>query len=76
MIKTSLKLNIVIEPAEEGGFIAYIEEMPNVLTQGETLEEVKENLVDALQMVLEVQRELSQKKAYNKDVLREELIFS
>ncbi len=75
MIRAKLKLTAVIEPAEEGGYIAFMEEMPNVCTQGETLEEVKENLVDALEMVLDVQREISQKKEYSADVIRETLVF-
>ena len=76
MIKAKLKLTAVIEPAEEGGYTAFMEEMPNVCTQGETLEEVKENLVDALEMVLEVQREISRKKEYGAGVIREPLVFS
>lgn len=54
-MQTSIKFNIIIEPAEEGGYMAFIEEMPNVCTQGETLEEVKENLMDALEMVQKAQ---------------------
>lgn len=72
-MQTSIKFNIIIEPAEEGGYMAFIEEMPNVCTQGETLEEVKENLKDALDMVLEAQRELSRRKGYHQNVIREEL---
>ena len=72
-MKTRMKLNIIIEPAEEGGYMAFIEEMPNVCTQGETLDEVKENLKDALEMVLEAQRELSRRKGYHQNVIREEL---
>ena len=60
-MKAKMKLNAIIEPAEEGGYMAFIEEMPNVCTQGETLEEVKENLMDALELVLDAQRELNSK---------------
>lgn len=72
-MKTKMKLSLIIEPAEEGGYMAFIEEMPNVCTQGETLDEVKENLKDALDMVLEAQRELSRRKGYHQNVIREEL---
>ncbi|MCC6725893.1 MAG: type II toxin-antitoxin system HicB family antitoxin [Saprospiraceae bacterium] len=68
-----MKLNIIIEPSEEGGYMAFIEEMPNVCTQGETLEEVKENLMDALDMVLDAQREMSRSKGYHENAIREEL---
>jgi predicted RNase H-like HicB family nuclease len=74
-MKAKLKLNAIIEPVEEGGYFAFIEELPNVCTQGETLEEVKENLKDALEMTLEAQRDLSRKKGYNQNVIREELML-
>jgi len=38
--------------------LAWIEEVPGVNTQGRTLKEVKENLKDALLLVLETNREL------------------
>lgn len=45
----------------DGGFAAYVEEIPGVNTQGETLEEAKSNLKEALMMVLETNKILSQK---------------
>jgi predicted RNase H-like HicB family nuclease len=48
-----LKLTAVIIEAEEGGYVAYLEELQGVATQGETLEEVEENLYDALELYLE-----------------------
>ena len=39
---------------------AWVEEIPGVHTQGDTLEEARENLKDALRMVLEANRELSE----------------
>ena len=62
-MKTNLKLSAVFEPAEEGGFVAYIEEIPGVHSQGETLEEAKANLLDALTLMVEVRREQAQRKA-------------
>ncbi len=40
-------------------YIGYIEEIPGVNTQGATISEVKTNLQEALEMVLEVSRELA-----------------
>lgn len=57
----SMKLTGVFEPAEEGGYTCFVEEMPAAISQGETLEEAKANLVDALKLVLECQRELARK---------------
>ena len=56
-----MKLTAVYEPAKEGGYTCFVEEIPAAISQGETLEEAKENLRDALQMVLVCQRELAEK---------------
>ncbi|MBC8243403.1 MAG: type II toxin-antitoxin system HicB family antitoxin [Verrucomicrobia bacterium] len=43
----------VIEPAEEGGYCAYCPEVPGANGQGETAEEAKANLAEAIQLILE-----------------------
>lgn len=43
--------------SEGGGYWAFVEEVPGAITQGETLEEVRENLQDAVSLMLEYQRE-------------------
>ncbi|MCD4736331.1 MAG: type II toxin-antitoxin system HicB family antitoxin [Bacteroidales bacterium] len=55
-MKTKMKLTAVFSQEEDGGYIAYIEEMPGVNTVGDTLEEAKSNLLEALTMVMEVRR--------------------
>jgi predicted RNase H-like HicB family nuclease len=47
----------VFEPAEEGGYVAFVEEVPGAISQGETLDEARENLREALALMLEVNRE-------------------
>jgi len=56
-----VKLTAVFEPAKEGGYTCFVEEIPAAISQGETLEEAKANLRDALQLVLDCQRELAEK---------------
>jgi hypothetical protein len=46
-----LKLTAVFEPAPEGGFTSHFEELPEVFSQGETVEEAKANLLDALTLI-------------------------
>ncbi len=41
------------------GYIAFVEELPGANTQGETLQEARSNLKEAIAMVLEANRELS-----------------
>jgi len=51
------KFTVVLEPAEEGGFIAKCVELP-VATQGETREEALKNIKEAIEGYLEVKAEL------------------
>ncbi len=53
-----MKLTAVFEPAKEGGYTCFVEELPAAISQGDTLEEAKSNLADALALVLQYQREL------------------
>lgn len=50
---TELKFTAIYEEAEEGGYIAYVAELPGANTQGETLEEARENLKEAVSLLLE-----------------------
>ena len=54
---TELTLTAIYEEATEGGFIGYVAELPGANTQGETLEEARENLSEAIQLILEANRE-------------------
>ena len=54
-------------------WIGYVEELPGANTQGKTLEEARENLREAVIMVIEANRELSQQESEGKEVVREHL---
>jgi predicted RNase H-like HicB family nuclease len=49
---TELTLTAIFEEAEEGGYIGYVAELPGANTQGETVEETRENLMDAIELIL------------------------
>ena len=53
------------------GYIGFVEELPGANTQGATLEEARENLKDAVALVLEANRELAEKSLAGKSVVRE-----
>lgn len=65
----------VFEEAEEGGYIGYVEELPGANTQGETLEETRENLQEAITMVLEANRMLAEEALQDRQVIREPLVL-
>lgn len=54
-----MSFTAVYEPAAEGGFTCWVEEIPAAISEGETIEEAESNLMEALKLVLECQRELS-----------------
>lgn len=54
-------------------WIGYVEELPGANTQGATLDEVRENLKEAVQLVLEANRDLARRNAEGKNVIRETL---
>jgi predicted RNase H-like HicB family nuclease len=53
------------------GYIGYVEELPGANTQGSTLEEAKKNLIEAIQLVLEANRQLSEDEITGKDTIKE-----
>jgi predicted RNase H-like HicB family nuclease len=55
------------------GYIAFLEELPGANTQGATLEEARENLREAAQLVLQANRELAREEAGEEEVIREPL---
>ena len=57
------------------GFIGFVEELPGANTQGETLEEARANLNEAVAMVLDANRALSEESLDGGEVIRETLIF-
>ena len=71
----AMKLTAVFEPAQEGGYTCFVEEVPTAISQGETLGEAKANLLDALKLVLECQRELAEKEL-SPNALREPFEFA
>ncbi|MBM3436010.1 MAG: type II toxin-antitoxin system HicB family antitoxin [Bacteroidetes bacterium] len=68
-----MKLTAIIERSDDCWYVGQIEEYPAAITQGKTVHEVKESLVDALMLLFETNRELTEKQYANKEVIREEL---
>ncbi len=50
---------LILKEAEEGGFIGIVPEIPGAFTQGETEEEVRQNIRDAIQILQETRMELA-----------------
>lgn len=48
-----MKLTAIIEKSEDGWFLGQIEELPAALSQGKTIDELKENLIEAIRLLME-----------------------
>jgi predicted RNase H-like HicB family nuclease len=57
------------------GYIAFVEELPGANTQGDTLEEARENLQEAVALVLEANRELAEKSLAGQQVTKEPFVL-
>lgn len=65
-----MQMTAVFMRAPEG-YVDFVQELPGASTQGETLEEARENLKEAVRMVLEANRELAERSLVGKAVSRE-----
>ena len=73
---TELTLTAIFEEAEEGGYIGYVAELPGANTQGDSLEETRENLNEAIQLVLNSNREEFEKNfSSSAKVTREKFVL-
>lgn len=70
MLEENMHLTAVYMQVPEG-YIAFVEELPGANTQGDTLEEARENLREAVELVLEANRELAEKSLTGRLVTRE-----
>ncbi len=66
----NLKLTTVFRKVPEG-YVAFVEELPGANTQGATLEEARENIKEAIELVLEANRILAEEELDEQDLIRE-----
>jgi predicted RNase H-like HicB family nuclease len=69
-----LKLTKIFQKVPEG-YIGFVEELPVANTQGETLEETRSNLEEAIELVLEANRILAEEQLQGQEVIRESVTF-
>lgn len=70
----NIRLTAVFQKVPEG-YIGYVEELPGANTQGSTLEETRENLKEAIELVLEANRQLAEENLNGADIIREQLLL-
>ena len=71
----TVSLTAVFQKVPEG-YIGYVEELPGANTQGNTLEEARENLKEAVELVLDANRQLAEEAINGEDVIREPFLLN
>jgi predicted RNase H-like HicB family nuclease len=68
-----MKLTAVFEKVGDW-WLGYVEELPGANTQGKTIDEVRENLREAVQLIIEANRELLLQQIEGHEIIREPLM--
>ncbi len=66
------KFTAVFEKSDDW-WIAFVEELPGANTQGETLDEARENLKEAIQLTIAANREIARRQSAGKKIVREKM---
>jgi len=48
-----MRLKVVLEPSDEGGYTVYVPSLPGCISEGETVEEALKNIREAIELYLE-----------------------
>ena len=68
-----MKLTAIIERTDDGWFVGQLEQLPEVVSQGRTHDELMVNLTDALEQVLLARQQLAEQEFAGRSVTRAEL---
>ncbi len=67
------KFTVLIEKKGDW-WIGFVEELPGANTQGRSESEIRENLKEAIKLVINANREIARRETKGKTVIREEII--
>jgi predicted RNase H-like HicB family nuclease len=57
----NMKLRVILEPSDEGGYTVYVPSLPGCISEGENVDEVLANIQEAIELYLEpVENEFSE----------------
>ena len=48
-----MKLQIILEPSDEGGYTVYVPALPGCISEGDNVDEAMENIQEAIELYLE-----------------------
>ena len=71
--KHIMEYTVILEKMDNGQWFCQCEQVPEAVTQGATIEEAKENIKDAIEMVLAAKKELTRKQFIGRRILRRKI---
>ena len=48
-----MKVKVALEKSEEGGYTVYVPSLPGCISEGDTIEEAVDNIIEAIELYLE-----------------------
>ena len=66
-----MNIKVIVHEAEEGGYWGEVLELPGCVSQGETIDEFRDNIREALEAVLESESEAPHIEMYTETILAE-----
>ena len=63
----------IIEQSEDGWYVGQVQEIPEAISQGRTIEELTQNLLDALEMVIDYHREQTNNLYKGRKIIKQKL---
>jgi len=75
-IYKQMKLTAIIEKSEDGWYVGQVEELPAAISQGKTIDELKTNLLEAFRLIMETNKEETERDYRDKEVIREKLVVT
>ena len=67
-----MKLQVILEPSDEGGYTIYVPALPGCISEGDNVDEALENIQEAIELYLEpVEADIKE----NEDLIVRELII-
>ncbi len=71
-----MDLTLLVEKGENGFYVGQLEEYPAVLSQGDNLEDLKDNILDALRLFLAIQKENIKEEYKERRVFRRRITYA
>ncbi|MCX6256735.1 MAG: type II toxin-antitoxin system HicB family antitoxin [Bacteroidia bacterium] len=72
----TMELTMIIEKGENDYYVGQIEEYPAALSQGKTIDELKDNLRDALKLLLKLQKKQLENDYIKRKIVKRRLLFA